>query len=46
MTETKESKDARKTPRGRATGHAPGRKLNKGTVDEFEKEDMGIAPKE
>lgn len=46
MTQANNPKKEPKLPRGRRTGHPVGEKLNQATTDEFEREDMGVAPKE
>ncbi|HEY4070934.1 MAG TPA: hypothetical protein VGM04_05185 [Sphingomicrobium sp.] len=43
---TKSNRPKPKTPRGRPGGKANRTNVNQATTDEFEREDMGIAPKE
>ena len=46
MKQAPKKKSKPKTPRGRAGGKVADPEMNQATTDDFEREDMGIAPKE
>ena len=46
MKQTTPKKTKPKTPRARRGGKAGGHDRSRATTDDFEREDMGIAPKE